>query len=70
MKTKYKKRQQVTFKTQIFGTEEILTNVVENIYIVDNKILYLIHGVGQQLFERDLNGEEDCFIVNENNIIK
>ena len=70
MKTKYQIGQQVTFKTQIFGTEEILTNVVYNINVVDNKILYLIHGVGQQLFERDLNGEEDCFIVNENSIIK
>jgi hypothetical protein len=69
MKTKYQIGQQVTFKTKVFGTEKILTNVIYNITVEDNKTLYLIHGVGQQLFERDLNGEEDCFIVNENNII-
>tara|TARA_R100001463_G_scaffold10222_1_gene30123 strand:- start:263 stop:475 length:213 start_codon:yes stop_codon:yes gene_type:complete len=70
MSNQYQIGETVTFKTKIFGTEKILTNTIYDINIEDNKILYLIHGLGQQLLERCLSGEEDCFVVNENNIIK
>ena len=42
---------------------------IHNVEEVDGKVFYHIGGVGQALFERDLEGKEDCFIVNENNII-
>ena len=66
---KYQIGQTVSFKRTIFGVESITTNVIHNAEEVDGKILYHIGGVGQALFGRELEGKEDCFIVNENKII-
>ena len=69
MRTQFKIGQTVSFKRTIFGAERIITNTIHNVEEVDGKVFYHIGGVGQALFERDLEGKEDCFIVNENNII-
>ena len=69
MTNQYQIGQTVTFKTTIFGSDKIMTNVINSVNIEDGEILYSIHGVGQILFGRDLKGSEDCFIVSENNII-
>lgn len=69
MSNQYQIGEKVTFKTKVFGAETIKTNFIYDVKIEDNKVLYLIHGVGQMLFGKDLNGSEDCFIVNEDKII-
>lgn len=69
MTSKYQIGETVKFKRTIFGSEEVVTNTIHNVEEVDGKIFYHIGGVGQALFGRDLEGKEDCFIVNENKII-
>jgi len=69
MKNQYQIGQKVSFKRTIFTSESIITNIIHNVEEVDGEIFYHIGGVGQALFERDLEGKEDCFIVNENKII-
>tara|TARA_R110002074_G_scaffold369190_1_gene543805 strand:+ start:286 stop:501 length:216 start_codon:yes stop_codon:yes gene_type:complete len=69
MKNKFKIGQKVSFKRKVFGIERIITNTIHNIEELDGEVFYHIGGVGQALFERDLEGKEDCFIVNENKII-
>ena len=66
---KYQIGQTVKFKRTIFGVERVITNKIHNVEELDGEIFYHIGGVGQALFERDLEGKEDCFIVNENKII-
>ena len=70
MKTTYKIGETVSFKRKVFGTEITITNIIHNVEEVDGKVFYHVGGVGQLLFGRDLDGKEDCFIVNENKIIK
>ncbi len=69
MKNKFEIGQKVSFKRKVFGIERIITNTIHNIEELDGEVFYHIGGVGQVLFERDLEGKEDCFIVNENKII-
>ena len=69
MTTKYQIGQTVTFKRSIFGVEKTITNIIHNVEEVDGKIFYHIGGVGQSLFGKDLEGKEDCFIVNQDKII-
>ena len=70
MKTTYKIGETVSFKRKVFGNEITITNIIHNVEEVDGKVFYHVGGVGQLLFGRDLDGKEDCFIVNENKIIK
>lgn len=69
MYNKFKIGQKVSFKRKVFGVERIITNTIHNIEELDGEIFYHIGGVGQVLFERHLEGKEDCFIVKENKIL-
>ena len=69
MTTNYQIGQQVKFSTTIFGEKRTKTNIIKFIEKIDGKTIYFIGGVGQSLFERELKGKEDCFMVPEKNII-
>ena len=69
MKTNYQIGQQVKLEVSIFGAKTIITNTIKFIEKIDGKIIYFIGGVGQSLFERELDGKEDCFMVTEKKII-
>jgi hypothetical protein len=68
MKTNYQIGQQVKFTTSIFGEKTTEINIIKFIEKQNGKIIYFIGGVGQSLFERELKGKEDCFMVTEENI--
>ena len=47
----------------------IFIKIIKFIEKIDGKTIYFIGGVGQLLFEIELEGKEDCFMVTEKNII-
>ena len=61
--------QKVKFSTTIFGNKRTEINIIKFIEKIDGKTIYFIGGVGQLLFEIELEGKEDCFMVTEKNII-
>ena len=70
MRYKYQIGQKVTFTRSIFGKKSISTNIIKYIEEINGENVYFIGGVGQALFEKELNGKEDCFEIRENKIIK
>ena len=70
MSNQYQIGEKVTFKRSIFGVESISTNTIKFIEEINGEVVYFIGGVGQVLFQRELDGKEDCFEIRENKIIK
>ena len=70
MSNKYQIGETVTFKRKIFGVESIATNTIKYIEEINGEVVYFIGGIGQALFQRELDGKEDCFEIRENKIIK
>lgn len=69
MTNQYQIGQTVSFKRKVFGTETTITNTIHNVEEVNGQVFYHVGGVGQLLYGRELEGKEECFIVNENKII-